>query len=274
MKKIVFLLITAVFLFSGTQAYAKANDRNDKQDKLRQEMKNEIREEVKEKIKDVQGAAEKKEIKKELKQNIFDLIKDKIKNFKFTARVTGIIEAITDSILTVTGNDGQEYQVNIGDKTQLRRRFWGKSSTSEYSVGDKVNVIGRWVDEAHSQINAHLVRNTSVQKRWGAFIGEVTAVSGENLTIKTVNRGELTVGTNDKTKIVSRDEKTIALSDIKVGHRIRIKGVWDNETNEVSDVSHIKDFSLPVKQETTPSVTPTATPSPSLSLTPTPTTTQ
>ena len=55
--------------------------------------------------------------------------------------------------------------MNITEKTQLRRHFGGKSSLSESSVGDEVNVIGRYTDETKSTIEAALIRNKSIQKR-------------------------------------------------------------------------------------------------------------
>jgi len=41
-----------------------------------------------------------------------------------------------------------------------------------------------------------------------------------------------------------------------VGHRIRVKGLWNNKNSTVTEVSHVKDFDLPVRPIGT--VAPTA----------------
>ena len=70
--------------------------------------------------------------------------------------------------------------------------------------------------------------------------------------IKTNKRGQLTVYLTTETKIINRQEETINFSDIRVGHRIRVKGIWDNDLKEIREVEEIKDFSLP------PFLSPTA----------------
>jgi len=116
---------------------------------------------------------------------------------------------------------------------------------SEFSVGDEVNVIGRYTDETKSTIEAALIRNRSIQKRWGVFFGEVLSKEGNVLTLKTINCGELKVYWTDDTKIINRREESISLNNIEVGHRVRVKGVWDRDLREIREADEIKDFSLP-----------------------------
>ncbi len=161
---------------------------------------------------------------------------------------TGTVTAKTPSVpgtLTIT-KDGKTYTVNVDTKTQLRRRFWGKATWEEISIGDMVNVIGRWTDDSHTAINAVLVRDLSIQKKFGVFFGTVTANSGSTLMINT-KRGTETVTTNTSTKFVNRKEETIAKSDIKVGDKVRVRGLWDSKLNTITEVSKIKDYSLPAK---------------------------
>lgn len=207
----------------------------------------EIREEIKEK---------RQELKQELKdkkQNLIQNLKDKVgKALTLAGRITGELTAISGNTLTVKSNkDGKSYQVNVNSKTQLVRRFGGKSTLSEFTVGNIVNVVGKWVDDTKNAIDAKLVRNTSVQKRFGAFLGEVTQINSDNLVIKTVNRNEQTVYFTGA-KFVDRAEKTMDFGQIKVGDRIRVKGMWDRSTNKITEVNQIKDFSYPQKPAVTP----------------------
>jgi hypothetical protein len=187
-----------------------------------------------------------REQNKVLLEQIKNQVKEKLQALKFNARITGKINEIGENHIKVSDNrDGKIYQVNMTEKTQLRRRFWGKSSLSEFSVGDEVNVIGRFTDETKTTIDAVLIRNLSIQRRWGVFFGEVLSKEGSVLTIKTIGRGELKVYLTNSTKLVNRRGETITLNDIQVGHRIRVKGVWNKDLKEIKETEEIKDFSLP-----------------------------
>jgi len=179
-------------------------------------------------------------------KEIGNQIKEKVKALRFDTRLTGKITEIGGNYIRISDNkDGKTYQVNITEKTQLRRHFGGKSSLSEFLVGDEVNVIGRYTDETKSTIEAALIRNKSIQKRWGVFFGEVLSKEGNVLMIKTLNRGEIKVYVGDSTKIINRREESVSLNNIEVGHRVRVKGVWDRMLSEIRETNEIKDFSLP-----------------------------
>jgi len=145
---------------------------------------------------------------------------------------------------SLNGDDGT-FQVNINDKTKFLRKFGGKSSLGEYSVGDEVIVFGKFTDDTKLIIDAKTVKNNSIQKRFGAFFGKITVKNIDNFIMETAERGTQTVyfGT---AKIVNRKETNITLSDIKVGDRVRVKGVWDKTLSKIAEVIQIKDFSIPV----------------------------
>jgi hypothetical protein len=167
------------------------------------------------------------------------------KNFKFGARIQGtILSKIGASNLSEKGNDGKTYQVNISATTKLIRGFGGKSSLSEFAVGNKIMVFGKFTDTTQTTIDANTIRNLSIQKRWGAFFGKVTAVNSDNFVMQTVERGIQTVyfGT---AKFVNRKEVSIVYGDVKVNDRVRVKGVWDKTLNKINEVNQVKDFSLP-----------------------------
>ena len=113
---------------------------------------------------------------------------------------SGTLTAKTDTTLTIE-KDGKSYTVNLDSKTQLRRRFWGKAELSEFSVGNIVNVIGQWTDDTHTAINAKLVRNVSIERRFGVFFGEVKSLlsGGWVMSTKSEKRADQTVTVTSST---------------------------------------------------------------------------
>jgi len=174
----------------------------------------------------------------------------------------GQITAIADSSITV-GENNKTYSVKIDEKTKLRRRYFGEAELSEFAVGNEVNIVGKWENEDQTSILAILIRNLSIQKRYGVFIGDVTGVNGNEITIDTVHRDMQKAILIQTTKIVDRRNVKIDQSAIKEGHRIRIIGLWDRSLNTITEVDSVKDFSLPDKATGTPKATetPVATPS-------------
>lgn len=178
-----------------------------------------------------------------------------LENVKVTAK--------TSTSLTVD-NAGTSVTVNVTEKTQLRRKFWGKSDLNEFSVGNTVNVIGKWTDDTKTALNAVMIRNESIQKRYGTFFGTVKSLTAGGFTMTTIQREDQTV-TIGTAKLINRKEETITSTDLKVGDRIRVKGLWDKSLKTVTEVKEIKNFSLPPlpSRSPKPSSSPTATQTPS-----------
>lgn len=167
--------------------------------------------------------------------------------------VNGQVTAKSGTTLTVM-NDGKTNTVTTDANTQFRFRFWGKGSLDAITVGHTVNVVGKWLDDAHTSILARQVRDLSLQKRFGVFIGEVKSLLSNGWVMSTVNtkRPDQTVTVSASTKFVNRKEQSISQSDITVGQRVRVKGLWDSQANTVTEVTAVKDFSLPVVVTPTP----------------------
>jgi len=186
----------------------------------------------------------------ESKNQIREKIQEKIQNIKekFLGKrakiINGEIIAIEGQTLTVA-KDGHNYTVKINEKTRLRRHFWGKSSLAEFSVGDKVNVWGKWADEEKTTIDALMIRNLSVMKRWGVFFGKVETKGENTFVINSLKRDKQTVYFTNQTKFINRRQQPISYNDVKEGNQVRIKGVWDKTLNKIIEVEQVKDFSLP-----------------------------
>lgn len=189
---------------------------------------------------------EKKEIRQEIKATIIQrpTIAAKIKGTRAVI-LGGKIESINRTILTVI-KDNITYTVNTDNRTVIRRKFFGAAKLTEMQTGDIVNIHGKWADETQKTILATLVRDLSIQKRNGVFFGTVDSVSSNNIIISTQERGKETVTTSGTTRLVNRKMQRITLTDITPGQRIRVKGLWDSANNTITQVTQIKDFSLPV----------------------------
>ncbi len=171
------------------------------------------------------------------------------------------VNAVGDGTITAE-KDGKTYTVNTDTKTKLRRHFWGKSELAEFSIGNMVNIWGTWADETQTTINAKMIKNLSIMKRHGAFFGTIKSLGDNSFVITSVHRGDQTVTVATTTKYLNRREQAIAFADLQVGHRVRIKGLWDKSNNTVTEVVQVKDFSLPPKTEKTTTITPTVTETP------------
>ena len=154
---------------------------------------------------------------------------------------SGVVASKSTGELTVT-RDGKTYTVLVDGNTKFRRRFWGGGSLDEIQVGDTVNVIGKWTDDSHTTIQAVLVRDISIQKRAGVFFGTVTSLTSDGWVMATISRGNQTVTVSSSTKFVNRKGETISQADIKVGDRVRVRGLWDKANSTVTEVSGVKDF--------------------------------
>jgi hypothetical protein len=141
---------------------------------------------------------------------------------------------------------------------------------SDLQVNDKVNVWGTFTDDTQTTVLARMIRDLSITKRKGVIIGEVTSKSTNSFVMKTVNRGTLTVFVTTSTKYIQRDQKTMTYADIQLGNRVRVRGEWDKTNSNITNVTEVKDFSVPArtgKDENEP--TGTVTPAPTTSVTPT-----
>lgn len=219
----------------------------------------ELRETVRERIKetDSEGSGPAK-VKMEVRENIREKVMeknenliDRIKNFvkkkvRFNARITGEITSVGSNALTVSGDDGKTYVLNINSTTKLVRRFGGQSTIDEFKVGNKVNAFGEFTNTDETTVNVRLVRNLSIQKKWGVFFGTVKSKGDASFTLESSNRGTQTVYV-EGAQLKNREEKEVGYSDITVDDRVRVKGMWDRSSNEITDVDEVKDFSIPAQ---------------------------
>lgn len=155
--------------------------------------------------------------------------------------------------------DGKAYTIDASS-ARIRARFWGTLTLADIQVNDHLNVWGSWVDQARTSIKARLIRDLSDQRRAGTFFGTIAQVGSNTFVLKTFKRGDQNVSYVSG-QIVDRRNKVIPFSDLKVGDRVRVRGLWDRtNTNITVDTSkrrnsQVKDFSIPARSPR-PSATP------------------
>lgn len=155
-------------------------------------------------------------------------------------KLNGVIASIGTNNFVVSGTT-----INLTPTTIVLRKFGGKSGLSELSVGDQVQVLGKWTSTTKSAVDAKVVRNSSIQKRRGTFVGTVTAVTDTGFTFQPLARPLQTVTVSATTRYVDRKMKPITKTAVLAGHKIQVKGLWDNRLNTVTEVAGVKDYSLP-----------------------------
>lgn len=241
MKKTLFILFCISLVLSIPVNTVFAVEGSNSGNPLRREIRNEIRDERRNdldaKISTIPGA-----------------IRRLFKNTKIAIE-KGTLKSKSGTTLVIT-KENKDYTILTDQNTQFRRKFWGKSTLDEMQIGDQITVIGKWTDETQTTIQARLVKDLSIQKRFGVFFGTVKTLNSTGWTMETVNRGVQTVTIGTSTKFINRKGVAITQSEILVGHKVRIRGIWNTNLNTVTEITEVKDFSLPPF----PSITPTKTP--------------
>lgn len=102
---------------------------------------------------------------------------------------------------------------------------------SDIAVGDSVTVFGT---TSGNNINASVVFDLKANVKPAKAKGTVTAVSGSNLTVQTKNNVNVNVSTDANTQVTKADGQAGAVSDVTVGSKVKLWGLWDNVLNVFS----------------------------------------
>lgn len=164
--------------------------------------------------------------------------------------------SVSGAILTVT-TGGKTITVTTDEKTKFRRKFWGKGSLTEMQSGDLLTIHGKYTDTQRTKVLASQVRDNSIQKRNGTFAGRIQTVNPSGFVMETASRGNQTVTISTNTKITNRVGTIIPGERLLAGHKVRVRGLWNKTVNTITEVTAIKDYSLPVISKVKPTVTVT-----------------
>ncbi|MFH1790129.1 MAG: hypothetical protein ABH832_03630 [bacterium] len=136
-----------------------------------------------------------------------------------------------DAKLTANTNSAKllvaqkKYTIKVDDDTIFARRYWGKSSLQELTVGDKLFLVV--LDYGNDNYRALLVKDNSIF--WKAVKGEIVDIDYDKmlLTLKRGNK-KLTVLADNNTKYVVSGIKNPTFKDLKVGQRALARGVMNS----------------------------------------------
>ena len=162
--------------------------------------------------------------------------------------IGGKVTAKSGTTLTIS-KDTKSVTITTDANTKIIRRFGGKSTLSEISVGDFINIAGSWSDSSKTSAYAKLIRDGSIQERRDTFTGTVTSVTSSGFVLQSVNRGTQTVEVLDTTKITDRQENSLALGSIHTSDKVMADGMWDRTLSTIS-AQKVKDLSQPVMSGT------------------------
>lgn len=188
--------------------------------------------------------AQRTENRIEKKQEVVAKIREKARKKGMKATLTGEITAISSDSLQVSRGD-KAYTVYVGADTKLVRKFGGTAILSEFAVGNRIQVFGNWTDESKSAVSATTIRDMSIQKLRGTFVGKITAKGSTSFTIEPLKRTTQTVFVSSATKYMDRKKAAMTYADIKVGDQVKVSGVWDRSNNKIMEVTEVRDLSVP-----------------------------
>lgn len=142
---------------------------------------------------------------------------------------------------------GYTYTIDV-EKAKIIRRFRSNSDLAEFSPGDIINVFGYLDKDNNYLVHAEIVRNMSVQRKDAAFKGTIESITPpDTFVMKTKERGSQTVIVSANTKIIIAGEEVVCItapcpplpprtgsfSDLKVGQKVRVRGIWDRTLSRI-----------------------------------------
>ncbi len=136
------------------------------------------------------------------------------------------------------------------DGTVIIGRFDELETLADIHVGDKIRVRGTFTNDADTAVTAQVIRDLTSNHMHKTVLGTLKAVTGEKtFTFKIRHKGVVSAILANNAKLIDRRERPISLGDLKAGDTIRITGVWDPQTKTFTQVTRLKDFSIPAQKK-------------------------
>ncbi len=133
-----------------------------------------------------------------------------------------------NDVNNLIGTEGTLVTVNIDENTRIVRKYFGKTTLEEFSVGDHLSVVGRINDDG--TVDAKMVKNNSIWKTsTQGHAGVVTDVNTEESYIM-VNWTPIKQATNKmlRERLQEADNTVTAQSVNQAGTKQRIRNLIQN----------------------------------------------
>lgn len=130
----------------------------------------------------------------------------------------------------------KEVTVLVDAKTKFVRKYWGKSSLGELTIGDKLDVTVKTNEDG--TVTASRVKDNTLQWTWKVHNGVIEDLdaTAKTFTLKQNEKKSVKVLVNDKTKILvppySSTSSTFA--DLQNGQIAHIRGTINNKTKVIT----------------------------------------
>ncbi len=154
------------------------------------------------------------------------------------AKVTSVSGSVIYAT-TAWGSASMPWTVNTDGATEINRRFGGRSSVSEVSVGDYLSFRGNLVmTSAGLTVQAKIIKDWSVQRKNGSFIGKVSSVGTGTFVLASDEHGQATVSVTSTT-VITKGDAAATFADIHVGDKVMAGGLFNN-VSRVLDADKVK----------------------------------
>ena len=166
-----------------------------------------------------------------LELHIFDDGKVLLRGAKVTAvNPTSVNASFSWGSYTLNG------VITTDGSTNIIRKYGGRGTLAEFSVGDILSVQGILVPgQSQPTILARIIKNWSVQKKNATLTGTVGSIDAVNskFVLNTGNQGAQTVSVSSST-MIKRGDVAGTFADIAVNQKVAVKGLWDNNLNTIA----------------------------------------
>lgn len=152
--------------------------------------------------------------------------------------VVGTVTAVAGNTITITAKNGTTYTIDATNAQFPKNMFGTQLTIANIAVGDMVSARGT---VNGTQVTASMIADPTFLTRT-MFEGKVTAVNGSTITITGRNNSTYTVDASSA-KMQSGfgdSQKTITVSDIKVGDRIIAMGTVNGTTITASNIEEMQ----------------------------------
>ena len=150
------------------------------------------------------------------------------------AKVTSIATSTINATLTWEGGASIPWVIATDGSTEYIRRQGGNGTLSEFTVGHTLSFSGWLVSAQTLTVRADVVRNWSVEKEKINPFGIIKSInpSTKSFMVETDEKklGTITILVPDVAAIF-KGKATTTFATLKIGDRIRAKGIWDRVAN-------------------------------------------